>query len=87
MNLNKKGRGTCIRIHENPGIHKGMSCHKAAEGLIRTYLDDRNIIPGIKVRRNSVPRSRGCYLRKAVTEQLTDYHKWAASVSYGDVGS
>jgi hypothetical protein len=51
---------------------------------IFSYLDDKNIIPAIKVRRNSVPKSRGCYPRKkAVMEQLTDYHKWCTSVSYG----
>ncbi|WP_177309462.1 IS5 family transposase [Candidatus Nitrosotenuis uzonensis] len=49
-----------------------------------SYLDGRNIIPAIKVRRNSVPKSKGCYLRKiAVMEQLADYSKWASSVSYG----
>lgn len=49
-----------------------------------SYLDEQNIIPAIKVRCNSVPKSRGCYPRKkAVISQLTDYHKWASSVSYG----
>jgi hypothetical protein len=49
-----------------------------------SYLDGQNIIPAIKVRRNSVPKSRGCYPRKvAVTEQLANYKRWAASVSYG----
>lgn len=51
---------------------------------IFSYLDDQNIIPAIKVRRNSIPKSRGCYPRKkAVTEQLTDYKRWCTSVSYG----
>lgn len=51
---------------------------------IFSYLDDQNIIPAIRIRRNSIPKSRGCYPRKiAVTEQLTDYRKWCASVSYG----
>ncbi len=51
---------------------------------IFSYLDRHNIIPAIRVRRNSVPKSRGCYPRKiAVIEQLADYRKWASSVSYG----
>lgn len=49
-----------------------------------SYLDKHNITPVIRVRRNSVPKSKGCYPRKkAVIEQLTDYRKWASSVSYG----
>jgi hypothetical protein len=49
-----------------------------------SYLDGRKIIAAIKVRRNSVPKSKGCYpTKKAVIEQLTDYRKWASSVSYG----
>ena len=51
---------------------------------IFSYLDDNKIMPAIKVRRNSIPKSRGCHPRKkAVMEQLTDYRKWATSVSYG----
>lgn len=49
-----------------------------------SYLDDQNIISAIKVRRNSVPKSRGCYPRKkAVISQLADYKRWCTSVSYG----
>ncbi|MFN3655545.1 MAG: IS5 family transposase [Candidatus Nitrosotenuis sp.] len=48
------------------------------------YLGDRNIIPAIKVKKNSIPNARGCYPRKkAVILQMADYSKWAASVSYG----
>jgi len=51
---------------------------------IFSYLDDQNITPAIKTRRNSVPKSRGCHPRKiAVTEQMADYRKWCTSVSYG----
>lgn len=51
---------------------------------IFSYLDDRNIIPAIKVKKNSIPNARGCYSRKkAVILQMGDYSKWAASVSYG----
>lgn len=51
---------------------------------IFSYLDDKNIIPAIKVKKNSIPNARGCYPRKkAVILQMADYSKWAASVSYG----
>lgn len=51
---------------------------------IFSYLDDRNIIPAIRARKNSVPKSKGCYPRKkAVMEQLAGYSNWCASVSYG----
>lgn len=49
-----------------------------------SFLDGKNIIPAIRVRRNSVPKSGGCYPRKkAVMEQLADYSGWCHSVSYG----
>lgn len=49
-----------------------------------SYLDNQNIMPAIKVRRNSVPKSKGCYPRKmAVVEQLRDYRRWVSSASYG----
>lgn len=51
---------------------------------IFSYLDDIDIIPAIRVRKNSVPKSKGCYPRKrAVVSQMEDYLRWAASVSYG----
>jgi hypothetical protein len=51
---------------------------------IFSYLDDRNIIPAIRIRKNAIPNARGCHSRKmAVIEQLADYRKWSASVSYG----
>jgi hypothetical protein len=51
---------------------------------IFSFLDDRGIIPAIKIRRNSSHKSRGCYSRKmAVISQLADYSKWCDSVSYG----
>ena len=49
-----------------------------------SYLSDQKITPGIRVRKNSVPKSRGCRAHKlAVIAQFADYKKWAASVSYG----
>ncbi|MCX6654319.1 MAG: hypothetical protein NTY03_04260, partial [Candidatus Bathyarchaeota archaeon] len=40
--------------------------------------------PGIKVRRNSSARARGCHARKmAVMEQLGDPEAWRRRVGYG----
>lgn len=51
---------------------------------IFSYLDGKNIVPAIRVKKNSVPKSRGCYPRKqAAVSQLSDYSRWCASVSYG----
>ncbi|MGI0069153.1 MAG: IS5 family transposase, partial [Nitrosopumilaceae archaeon] len=51
---------------------------------IFSYLDDNHIIPAIKVRKNSIPKARGCYPRKVtVISQLADFKKWSDSVSYG----
>jgi hypothetical protein len=51
---------------------------------IFSYLDDQNIIPAIKARKNAIPNAKGCYARKkTVMSQKADYRKWAASVSYG----
>jgi hypothetical protein len=51
---------------------------------IFSYLDDKRIIPAIRVKKNSIPKSKGCYPRKkAVILQMADYSKWSASVSYG----
>jgi hypothetical protein len=48
------------------------------------YLDDNNIEPAIRVKKNSSGKSHGCYPRKlAVLQQLSDFEKWKASVSYG----
>jgi hypothetical protein len=48
------------------------------------YLDDNNIEAAIKVKKNSSGRADGCYPRKlAVLQQLSDFEKWKASVSYG----
>jgi hypothetical protein len=49
-----------------------------------SYLYHDDIIPGIKVRKNSSGRSRGCYPRKvSVVSQLINYQYWKDSVSYG----
>jgi len=51
---------------------------------IFSYLDDKQIIPAIKVRKNAIPNAKGCYSRKmSVISQTADYSKWSASVSYG----
>jgi hypothetical protein len=51
---------------------------------IFSHVEGIGAVPAIRVRSNSVPKSKGCYPRKkAVIEQLTDYRKWASSVSYG----
>ena len=49
-----------------------------------SYLYHNDIIPAIKVRKNSSGRSGGCYPRKvSVISQITDYDYWKDSVSYG----
>lgn len=49
-----------------------------------SYLYHNNIVSGIKVRKNSSGRSKGCYPRKvSVISQLTNYTYWKDSVSYG----
>jgi hypothetical protein len=48
------------------------------------YLDDNNIEAAIRVKKNSSGKSHGCYPRKLVVlQQLSDFEKWKASVSYG----
>ena len=48
------------------------------------YLDERGIEAGIRVRRNSSRRSRGCPARRrAVLEQLGDMKAWKMRVGYG----
>ncbi len=47
-------------------------------------LDDMGIEPAIKVKKNSSGKSHGCYPRKLVVlQQLSDFDRWKASVSYG----
>lgn len=49
-----------------------------------SYLYHTDIIPGIKVRKNSSGKSGGCHPRKvSVISQLTNYQYWKDSVSYG----
>src|SRR5579885_181590 len=49
-----------------------------------SYLYHNDIVPGVKVRKNSSGRSRGCYPRKvSVISQLKMYQYWKDSVSYG----
>ena len=48
------------------------------------YLDEQGIEAGIRVRRNSSRRSRGCPARRrAVVEQLGDVGAWKMRVGYG----
>jgi hypothetical protein len=48
------------------------------------YLHDNGIEAAIKVRKNSIGRSMGCYPRKMVVlRQLKDFDDWKDSVSYG----
>jgi hypothetical protein len=49
-----------------------------------TFLYHNDIVPGIKVRKNSSGRSGRCYPRKvSVISQLTNYQYWKDGVSYG----
>jgi hypothetical protein len=48
-----------------------------------SHLYYNDIIPGIKVRKNSSGRSRGCYPRKvSAVSQLTNYQYWKDSARY-----
>ena len=52
--------------------------------LSSSYLEELGIEPGIKVRRSSSARARGCHARKmAVMEQLGDPEAWRRRVGYG----
>jgi hypothetical protein len=49
-----------------------------------SHLYHDNIVPAIKVRKNSSGKSRGCYPRKiSVISQLTNYKYWKDSLRYG----
>lgn len=48
------------------------------------YLDNQGIEAAIKIRKNSSGKAVGCYPRKlTVLQQLSDFDRWKASVSYG----
>lgn len=48
------------------------------------YLSDNGIQAAIKTRKNSTGKAMGCYPRKLVVQQqLPDFDRWKASVSYG----
>jgi transposase len=50
----------------------------------RNLLHVNDIEAVIKVRRSSSGKANGCYPRKLVVmQQLSDFDKWKASVSYG----
>jgi hypothetical protein len=49
------------------------------------FLFDNGVEPVIKVRKNSVPKAKGCYVRKyAVQEQLQDLEGWGKRHGYGN---
>jgi hypothetical protein len=57
---------------------------RAYDSKNNSHLYYNDIIPGIKVRKNSSGLSRGCYPRKvSVISQLTNYQYWKDSVRYG----
>ena len=64
-------------------------CRVTADGALDskkcfTFLAKYGIDPAIKVRKNSVAKSRGCPARKqAVAEQLKDYKAWRCKHQYG----
>ena len=52
-----------------------------------SYAYNNDIVPGIKVRKNSSGRSGGCYPRKvSVISQFGMYQYWRDSVSLGSAG-
>ncbi len=71
----------------------GIVPWKGNQGIDRCSIDSRNnfsylyhndIVPDIKVRKNSSFKSGVCYPRKvSVISQLTCYQYWKDSVSYG----
>ena len=64
-------------------------CRVTADGAFDSresfnFLAKYGIDPAIKVRKNSVAKSRGCPARKqAVAEQLEDYKAWRVRHQYG----
>jgi len=77
-----------------PSLVDQASCHgRVVKALTDAAYDSRNnfsylyhndIVPGIKVRKNSSFKSGGCYPRKmSVISQLANYQYWKDSVSYG----
>ncbi|MGC8695457.1 MAG: IS5 family transposase [Conexivisphaera sp.] len=50
-----------------------------------SFLEERGIEPVIRVRRNSVPRSRGCYVRKRTVEEVLSLGRagWSRAHGYG----
>lgn len=69
---------------ENNGVRRVLAdgAYDSKENF--QFLADRGIDAAIKVKKNSSGKSHGCYPRKlAVLQQLSDFEKWKASVSYG----
>ena len=74
-------------------VRQASSSGKIVKALADAAYDSKNnfshlyyndIVPGIKVRKNSSGRSGGCYQRKvSVISQITNYDYWKDSVSYG----
>jgi hypothetical protein len=74
-------------------VQQASSCGTITKALVDAAYDSKNnfsflyhndIVPGIKVRKNSSGRSGGCYPRKvSVISQLGNLQYWKDSVSYG----
>jgi DDE family transposase len=74
-------------------VEEASGCRRIKKVLADAAYDSKNnfsflyhndIIPAIKVRKNSSGRSRGCYPRKiSVISQITRYQYWKDSVGYG----
>ena len=68
-------------------VEKGLADGAYDSRVNFTYLDKQGIEPGIRVRRNSSRRARGCPVRKRVViEYLKDPKAWKRRVGYGQRG-
>lgn len=71
-------------VSENNDIKRVIADAAYDSKKVFRYLSDNGIEPAIKVKKNSSGKARGCYPRKlAVMQQLSDFVRWKASVSYG----
>jgi transposase len=71
----KMCRWVKIQIILGDGGYDSRECFNA--------IEKRKAVPGIKVRKNSVAKTKGCPARKqAVVEQKKDFEKWKESVEY-----
>ncbi|MGH9985605.1 MAG: transposase, partial [Nitrososphaeraceae archaeon] len=79
-------RGTAINAQTNIKRVLADGAYDSRDNF--QFLHDNDMVPAIKVRKNSSFKSMGCcYTRKMVVlQQLSDLDKWKRSVSYGIVG-